>query len=61
MNQARTVKIHTVLRNTILAGAAIVVILTAGAGGQQELGDLVTMSGFEWPIGDRMVKTDQGG
>jgi len=61
MNQSKTTKMHTVLRNTILAGAAIVVILTVGAGGQQGLGELVTMGGFEWLIGDWKATTDQGG
>ena len=61
MNRAKTTTIHTVLRNTILAGAAIVVILTVGAGGQQGLGELVTMSGFEWLIGDWVATTDEGG
>ncbi len=61
MNRVKTAKIHTVLRNTILAGAAIIVILTVGAGGQQELGDLVTMGGFEWLISDWKATTDQGG
>jgi hypothetical protein len=61
MNLSKTVKIRTVLRNTILAGAAIVVILTVGADGQQGLGELVTMGGFEWLIGDWMATTDQGG
>jgi hypothetical protein len=61
MNRAKTAKIQNVLRNTILAGAAIVIIFTVGAGGQQELGDLVTMGGFEWLIGDWVAKTNQGG
>ena len=61
MNRSKTAKINTVLRNTILAGAAVVVILTVGAGGQQGLSDLVTMGGFEWLIGDWMATTDQGG
>jgi len=60
MIRVKTAKIHNVLRNTILAGAAVVVILTVGAGGQQGLGDLVTMGGFEWLIGDWMTKTDMG-
>ena len=60
MNRAKTAKIQTVLRNTILAGAAIVVILTVGAGGQQSLGELVTMGGFEWLIGEWKATTDQG-
>ncbi|MCP4257946.1 MAG: hypothetical protein GY774_10525 [Planctomycetes bacterium] len=61
MNRAKTTKIHTVLRNTILAGLAVVVILTVGAGGQQqELGELVTMGGFEWLIGDWKATTDMG-
>ncbi len=61
MNRAKIAKIHTVLRSTILAGAAIVIIVTVGAGGQQELGDLVTMGGFEWLIGDWKATTDRGG
>jgi hypothetical protein len=60
MNRVKTAKIHTVLRNTILAGAAVVVILTVGAGGQQQLGELVTMGGFEWLIGDWKATTDMG-
>jgi hypothetical protein len=59
MNRVKTAKIHNVLRNTILAGA-VIVVLTVGAGGQQGLGDLVTMGGFEWLIGDWMTKTDMG-
>ena len=61
MSQLKTAKIHTVVRNTILAGAAIVVILTVGAGGQQSLGEMVTMGGFEWLIGDWKATTDEGG
>ena len=60
MNRTKTTKIHTVLRKTILAGVAIIVILTVGAGGQEGLGDMVTMGGFEWLIGDWKTKTDQG-
>ncbi len=60
MNRLKTAKIHAVLRNTILAGMAVIVILTVGAGGQEGLGELVTMGGFEWLIGDWKVKTDQG-
>lgn len=61
MIRVKTTKIHNFLRNTILAGAAIVVILTVGAGGRQSLGELVTMGGFEWLIGDWKATTDQGG
>jgi hypothetical protein len=60
MERSKTTKIHTVLRNTILAGAAVVVILTVGADGQQGLGELVTMGGFEWLVGDWKATTDQG-
>lgn len=61
MNRSKTARIHIVLSRTILAGAAIVVILTVGAGGQQGLGELVTMGGFEWLIGDWVATTDQVG
>ncbi len=61
MERPKSTKINAVLRNTILAGAAIVVILTVGAGGQQSLGELVTMGGFEWLIGDWKATTEQGG
>ena len=61
MNRIKTAKNHTILKNTVLAGAAIVVILTVGAGGQQSLGEMVTMGGFEWLIGDWMATTDQAG
>jgi len=60
MNLSKSTKIDAVLRNTILVGAAIVVILTVGAGGQQNLGELVTMGGFEWLIGDWKATTDMG-
>ena len=60
MNRVKTAKIQNVLRNTILAGVAIIVILTVGAGGQQGLGELVTMGGFEWLIGDWKATTDMG-
>ncbi len=60
MKRPKPAKIQNVLMNTILAGAAIVVILTVGAGGQQQLGELVTMGGFEWLIGDWKATTDQG-
>jgi hypothetical protein len=60
MNRIKTTKIHAVLRNTVLAAVAVIVILTVGAGGQEGLGDMVTMGGFEWLIGDWMTKTDQG-
>ena len=60
MDRTTTIKLHEVLRNTILAGLAIVIILTVGAGGQEGLGDMVTMGGFEWLMGDWKAKTDQG-
>jgi hypothetical protein len=60
MNRTKTTKIHAVLKNTILAGLAIVVILTAGAGGQEGLGEMVTMGGFEWLLGNWKATTDQG-
>ena len=58
MNRTR---IHTVLKSAILAGLAIFVILTVGAGGQESLGDMVTMGGFEWLVGDWKAKADEGG
>ncbi len=48
------------LRNTVLAVAAILVILAAGARAQQKLGDLVTEGGFDWMIGRWQATTDQG-
>jgi hypothetical protein len=60
MNQSKRSKIHAVLRNTFFTAVAIIVILTVGAGGQEGLGDMVTMGGFEWLIGDWKVTTDQG-
>jgi len=57
MNQLKTAR----LRNNILAVAAILVILAAGASAQQKLGDLVTESGFDWMIGEWVATTDQGG
>jgi len=56
MNQPKTTK----LRNTLLAAAAILVILAAGASAQQKLGDLVTEGGFDWMIGRWQTTTDQG-
>jgi len=61
MNQGKTAKLHMSLKNTLLAIAAVLVVLTVGAGAQQSLGDLVTMSGFEWLIGEWTATTDQGG
>ena len=49
------------LRNTVLAVAAIFVILADGASAQQKLGDLVTESGFDWMIGEWVATTDEGG
>jgi hypothetical protein len=60
MYRVKTTKIHAVLRNTILAGVAIIVIMTVGAGGQEGLGDMVTMGGFEWLMGNWKATTDQG-
>ena len=48
------------LRNTVLAVAAILVILATGARAQQKLGDLVTEGGFDWMIGRWQTTTDQG-
>jgi len=56
MNQPKTAK----LRNILLAVAAILVILAAGARAQQKLGDLVTEGGFDWMIGRWQATTDQG-
>ncbi len=56
MNRPRISK----LRNTFLAVAAILIILTAGAGAQQKLGDLVTEGGFDWMIGKWVAETDEG-
>jgi len=48
------------LRNTVLAVAAIFVILADGASAQQKLGDLVTEGSFDWMIGKWQATTDQG-
>jgi len=48
------------LRNTVLAVAAIFVILADGASAQQKLGDLVAEGGFDWMIGGWAATTDQG-
>jgi len=56
MNQTRRAK----LRNTILAVAAILVILSTGASTQEKLGDLVTLGGFDWMIGTWEASSDQG-
>ncbi len=56
MNQPRISK----LRNTFLAVAAILIILAAGAGAQQKLGDLLTEGGFDWMIGKWVAQTNEG-
>lgn len=48
------------LRKSLLAVAAILVILAAGAEAQQKLGDLVTEGGFDWLMGKWAATTDQG-
>ena len=48
------------LRNTVLAVAAIFVILADGASAQQKLGGLVTEGGFDWMIDQWAATTDQG-
>jgi len=48
------------LRSTFLAVAAILIILTAGAGAQEKLGDLVTEGGFDWMMGKWVAETDEG-
>ncbi len=48
------------LRNTVLAVAAIFVILADGASAQQKLGDFVTEGGFDWMMGRWQATTDQG-
>ena len=56
MNQAK----KTNHRSTILALAAILVIATTGANGQQKLGDFVAEGGFDWIIGSWEATSDQG-
>jgi hypothetical protein len=56
MKQVKT----TILRNTILTVAAIIVITTTGASAQQKLGDLVTEGGFDWLIGSWEAMSDEG-
>lgn len=56
MKQVKT----TLLRNTILTVAAIIVITTTGASAQQKLGDLVTEGGFDWLIGNWEATSDEG-
>ena len=56
MNRPKTSK----LRKTLLAVAAILVILAAGARAQQKLGDLVTEGGFDWMMGTWAATSDQG-
>ncbi len=56
MNQAKTTR----LRNTILAGAAILFIVAGGANAQQKLGDFVAEGGFDWLIGKWQATTDEG-
>jgi hypothetical protein len=56
MNRAKP----TILRNTILAAAVIIVITTIGASAQQKLGDLVAEGGFDWMIGKWEATTDEG-
>ncbi len=47
-------------RNTVLAVAAVLVILATGAEAQQKLGGLVTEGGFDWMIDQWAATTDQG-
>ncbi len=56
MKQPKTTR----LRNTLLAVAAVLVILAAGASAQQKLGDLVTEGGFDWMMGKWVAETDEG-
>jgi len=48
------------LRNTVLAVAAVLVILATGAEAQRKLADLVTEGGFDWMMGKWAATTDQG-
>jgi len=48
------------LRKTLLALAAILIILATGAKAQQKLGDLVTEGGFDWMMGRWEATSDQG-
>jgi len=57
MNRPRFSK----LRNTVLAVAAVLVILATGAEAQRKLADLVTEGGFDWMMGEWAATTDEGG
>ncbi len=56
MKQPKTTR----LRNTLLAVAAVLVILATGASAQQKLGNLVTEGGFDWMMGKWAAETDEG-
>jgi hypothetical protein len=56
MNQAKRAN----LKNTMLALAAILVIVTSGANAQQKLGDFVAEGGFDWIIGNWEATSDEG-
>ena len=60
MNLSTTAKLPMSLRSALPAVAAFLVILAAGVGAQQRLGDLVTMGGFDWMIGEWVATTDEG-
>ena len=60
MNRQKTTKLHKNLRNTILIAAAVLVILSTGARAQQNLGDILKESGFDWLLGKWEATTDDG-
>jgi len=47
-------------KKTLLALAAILIILAAGAKAQEKLGDFVTEGGFDWMMGRWEATSDQG-
>lgn len=60
MNEQKTTGMGTSLRRTLLAVAAILVILAGGARAQMKLGDLVSENGFDWMLGKWEATNDEG-
>ncbi len=60
MNNQKKTQLHKNLRNTLLAAAAALFILSSGARAQQSLGEILKEYGFDWLLGKWVATTDDG-
>jgi len=60
MNKPKTARVHMGLRSPLLAVASLLLVWSAQAAAQQNLGDIVKEYSFDWLIGKWIATTDEG-